>query len=172
MLSPMTLPWVMTSPTTLQETAFPWIRPHRMASPWIYLQEHAPVLIPYDASWIRMVSSMTLFRGMTSPKTFLQPILQQIEKEAAELFPPGNMYSSDGILGGESQVHSWMVVPTSISNGEIELWVTFWWGPYRNVTHNSICPFDVKEFARCILDCVFPSVSSIELRLGSLSCLA
>jgi hypothetical protein len=52
--------------------------------------------------------SMTLFQGMTSPKTFLQPILQQIEKEAAELFPPGNMYSSDGILGGESLVHSLM----------------------------------------------------------------
>jgi hypothetical protein len=77
MVSPMTLPWVMTSPKTLQETAFPWIRLHRMASPWIHLQEYAPVLIPYDAAWIRILSSMTLSRGMTSPKIFLQPFLQQ-----------------------------------------------------------------------------------------------
>jgi hypothetical protein len=42
-----------------------------------------------------MVSSMTLFRGMTSPKIFLQPILQQVEKEAAELLPSGKMYSTE-----------------------------------------------------------------------------
>jgi hypothetical protein len=112
MVSPVTLPWVMTSPKTLQETAFPWIRLHRMASPWIYLLEHAPVLIPYGATWIRMVSSMTLFRGMTSPKIFLQPILQHVEKEAAELLPLGKMYSTDGILGGKSLViHGWSFRP-------------------------------------------------------------
>jgi hypothetical protein len=57
-----------------------------------------------------------------------------------------HLQEHDGILGGESLVHSWMVFPTSTSNGEIELWATFWWGPYRNVTHNSTCPFDVQEF--------------------------
>jgi hypothetical protein len=93
-----------------------------------------------------MVSPMRLPWVMTSPKIFLQPILQQIEKEAAEMFPSGKMYSSDAILGGKSLVHSWMIFPTSTSNGEIRLWDTFWWEPYRNVTHNSICPFDVKEF--------------------------
>jgi hypothetical protein len=68
---------------------------------------------------------------MTSPKIFLQPILQQIEKEAAELLPSGKMYSTDGILGGESLVHSWMVFPTSTSNGEIKLWVTMGHIPIR-----------------------------------------
>jgi hypothetical protein len=40
--------------------------------------------------------------------------------------PPAVPSAKDGMLGGESLLHSWMVFPTSTSNGEIELWVTFW----------------------------------------------